>query len=231
MTTPAPEWLVDLTAYYAVKYDRSYSVVDEADARAGWKCYSAEDGGYHRGGTGGVCRPLLGGLCIATTYKASVDHARCAGIPHEKRWTTRDLREHRVNSKRFTPCKPAASWGCPARCGLYSNVFMAESRHGASIAAMALTSSWGQVIRCDSGIGEAWRAQTIRIEHLFLAEKFATLRTEGDARRGFAERYGCPVDVVPADQDTHRDGRQPVASFVVVAGELGLPALHRPDAA
>lgn len=230
MTISIPEGLAELRSYYGDKYDREdLGVIDKANARPGWKCFSVIDGGYRRDGTGGKCRPLLTGLCADVAYKASVDHARCAGIPAEKYLSPLSPRYgQRHRTDRFTPCRPAPTFGCPARCGLHSNLFMAEARHGMPVAAMALTSSWGQLIRCDSGIGEAWRAQTCRIERLFIAEKFATIRTEGDAGRGFRDRYGSPVEVVPADANTHRTGLQPVASFVTVAEGLGLPALHRP---
>lgn len=146
----------------------------------------ALDGGYTRTGDGGECLPILGGLCTDATYKTSTDTARCAGIPADKHLNPLNIwrYDQKVNRTRFTPCRPAPTWGCPARCGMHSNVYMDEARHGIPVAALALTRSWVQVIRCDSGIGDAWRAQHCRIEVLFIAERFSTLRTEATPATG-----------------------------------------------
>jgi hypothetical protein len=227
--TRTPTSIPELRSYYADKYDcDDLGVIDEADALPGWKCFQCLDGGCARSGAGGVCRPILGGLCTPGTYKTNVDHAKCAGVPAEKHlsvWSPRY--NQRVDTTRFAPCRPAPTWGCPARCGLHSNVYMAEARHGMPVAAIALTRSWGQVIRADSGIGDAWRAQHCRIIHLFIAEKFSTIRTSGDAHRGFKRRYRCPVTVVPGGD---RAGLIPVPGYLEAADAAALPNRTRPEA-
>lgn len=202
----------------------------KADARDGWKCYEALSGEFTRDGDWETCSPILGGLCTDALYPTKTAEARCAGIPAERytaRWSPQYL--ERTSTERFQPCRPAVTWGCPARCGLHSNLYMDEARHGVPVAAMALTRSWGQVIRCDSGIGEAWRAQHCQIKRLFVAEKFATIRDRNDARRGFARRYKCRVEVVPNDGRQTRVGLLPVAAFVEAAEALHLPAIQRPS--
>ncbi len=67
----------ELRSYYADKYDLTdLGVIDEADALAGWKCFQCLDGGYARSGAGGVCRPILGGLCTDPDLQEHADLGR-----------------------------------------------------------------------------------------------------------------------------------------------------------
>lgn len=218
----------ELRSYYADKYDREdLGVIDEADALPGWKGFQCLDGGYTRSGSGGTCRPVLAGLFTDTEYRTNPTTARCTGRAaevHLSRWSLHYGRP--VDDTRFPRCRPAPSWGCPAQCGVYSFVFLDDDGYGVPAAATALTRSWGRVIRGeDRNTGEAWRAEHCRIEHLFIAEKFSTIRTKGDARRGFERRYRCPVIVVPAGD---RAGLIPVPGYLEAADAAGLPNLTRP---
>lgn len=222
-----PDW-----RHYAQCFDREYlGEVPPSEARYGWKCYGLA---VHEGDV------VLAGLCQPVRYLSGTHVAGCSGIHAElvsaaaSRVFSGAPRRQGPKPGAPGPCTSPPGWGCPGRCGMHSNLYLEECRSGNTQAVIALTASSGRIIRADSGIGEAWRAETCQILALLVSEAAAdvenlpALRTVLGTRYGNARQY-CPVYLVQPAPGTvpDDDGTIALESFVLRAEELGMPAVAR----